>query len=174
MGKAHREVPPREVARPTNSWRVIVRSATLAAALLSGTLFTACPLYGPVAMYGPPPVPHEPDVKITDFSYTPASPIRSGDTLTFRATLSRHTDAGWISVAVRKPELIRIGCNDAGFPPDETAGDGVYTGALLWDGALGTGEGLGVYAELRWNDGAPGQILGGPPLTILPEEGGQP
>lgn len=154
--------------------QTIIRLGALASALLSGTVFVACPAYGGQALYGPPPIPlpHEPDVTITDFSYTPASPIHLGETLTFSATLSRHTDAGWISAVVKKPELASAYCNDLGLAADAAPGDGIYTGTLDWEPPLSTGTSLPVYAELVWEDGAPGPTLDAPPLTILAAEEG--
>jgi len=128
------------------------------------------PVYGPM----PVPLPHEPDVTITDFSYAPASPIHVGDTVTFTTTLNRHTDTGHVGVTVKRLIVAATYCNDIGDEADAVAGDGVYTGQITWEATMGTGSGLPVFATLRWDDGAPGQTLAGPPLTVLPAEEEQP
>lgn len=146
--------------------RPLLRFGTLAAALLSGISSTGCDRM----MYGMPPPDHERDVTITDFSYSPASPIHVGDTLTFRATLTRPTAAGFVCAVVSIPEAVRVRCNDEGLPPDEVAGDSVYSGALVWDSALGTGSEQLVYAEIKWYDGTWWPPRSAAPLTVLPAE----
>jgi hypothetical protein len=185
MGKIHWEVPAREVARPGSMWRVVWRVATLTAALLSGTLFTACPLYGPVAMYGPQPAygitppPHDSSVVLQDFSYTPASPIHGGDTLLLTAQLNKPTEAAYLDVNIGTPAhpvtgypTLTIYLRDDGVAPDATALDGVWSAELPWAGMPAPLADLPVTAELHWQDGYPGQHLDGPALSVLPEEEG--
>ena len=155
--------------------RLAMRLCGMVSMALAGAAgCTGVPAYGVVyPMYGPAVPPHDPSVVLQDFTYTPASPIHVGDQLTLQAHLNKPTEAASLRAIVKKETLATCYLNDAGMPPDLTEGDGVYTGALVWTRELGTGKGLPVWVELSWMDGAPGQTLDGPPLTILPEEGGQ-
>jgi hypothetical protein len=135
---------------------------------LSGGTFVNC------AAYGEPYIPpHDPTVVLQDFSYTPASPIHVGDTLRLTATLNHSTDAGWLQAVVKHHKLAAVDLRDNGIPPDETDGDGVYSGELTWGPELGDGKGLRVFGELTWLDGFEGQTLEAPLLTILQAEGGE-
>ena len=128
------------------------------------------------ACYGVPslPPPHDPTVVLLDFSYTPASPIHVGDTLTLRATLNKHMHAGWMQAVFKNFKFASVDLLDDGVAPDDLAEDGVYSGSMSWEPELGNGKGLRVFAELQWFDDYEGQQLDAPPLTILPAEEGQP
>jgi hypothetical protein len=77
---------------------------------------------------------------IRSFSYSPPSPIHPGEMLTFT---SRILEPNVVSVqALASGEShgeLRVNLHDDGVAPDETAGDLMYTGAAVWDPALGTG-----------------------------------
>jgi len=158
----------------TRKW--MARLCCALSALLAGCSFSGMfhDSYN-IGAYGipTPPLPHDPTVRIEGFSYTPASPVHLNDTLTLQAHLNKPTEAGYMQVVVKKPSLAVSYLNDAGYEADAVAGDGVFTGELAWTAELGTGKGLPVWVELRWDDGAEGQQLDGPPLTVLPEEVGQ-
>lgn len=135
---------------------------------LSGSVFVNCGAYGAPM---PPPLPHEPDVVLQDFSYTPASPIHAGDTIRFTARLNRHTEAGAVRVAVGEiGGGIELYDDGNPYSGDAAAGDGVYATRVYWQTQYGVGENLPVWFRLDWDDGAPGQMLSAPPLTVLPEE----
>jgi hypothetical protein len=157
--------------------RLLTRIMALTAALFSGALFTACPMYGIYPMYGPvpaygmsPPV-HDSTVQITDFSYTPASPVHAGEQITFTLTLNKPTSAGGVYVALGpEPGTVKQGLTDDGYAPDALAGDGVYTGIGVWQPSLPLVENTPVTAHLIWYDGAAGQTREGLPLTVLAAE----
>lgn len=162
MGKARHQILRGAWARP------LLR--------LAGWLAGVGCMAGVTACYGAPyvPLPHDPTVTIDHFTYTPASPIHVGDTLTLTATLNHPTNAGWLQATVKKPSLAQGVLYDNGIAPDSAPGDGIFTGTLEWSPPLDDGVGLPVWVELLWDDGYPGLQLGGPPLTILPPEVGQP
>lgn len=150
--------------------RVALRIGLAGLAFLAGCGWFDMP--GARSMYGVylPPWPHDPTVTLDSFSYTPASPAHVGDELVFRATLNKPANGVYLRAAIGQPERELCSMNDYGIPPDVTAGDGAYAGWVTWVAEAGTGEDLPVWVELEWDDGAPGQTLSGPPLTVLPEE----
>jgi len=176
LGKAHRDVPSRDVAKPLNIWRLAVRIATLAAALLSGTLFSSCTgagMYGPQPTYGVVPPPDESAVRVTDFSFYPASPIRRGDELTFTLELSRPANAGRVHVTIGERDQVRLYLDDDGSYPDGTAADGIFAGSIVWQYSQPEVVTLPVEAYVYLHD-APALYIDGPPLTVLPDEEGGP
>ena len=133
------------------------------------------------AMYGPPPVEHDPTVEITDFSYEPAGSARVGDTLAFTVTTNKpfRGDQGWIEVDIGSAatpllgypaSTLWIGLNDSGTSGDQTAGDGIWSGELEWLPAYGAQQNLPVAAHLRWYNGYLKGPVFAPPLTVLPAE----
>ena len=179
MGKARQGDRMRETAQPIKVWRALVRVATLAGALLSGTLLNGCmpdvhALYGPLPAYGVFPPPDDSPVYITDFSYTPASPILAGDRLTFSLKLNKPVNAGTAAVYIADGSAeVHVTLFDDGEGPDGAAGDGTYTGSVVWQKAPKEVITLPVEAEVGLNNGAPSLHADGPPLTVLPnEEGG--
>jgi hypothetical protein len=159
------------------NWLRAGKHETLRALMrMAGWLAGAGCMAGLTACYGPPslPPPHDPTVVLLDFSYTPASPVRVGDTLTLHATLNHTTHAGWMSAVFKNFKFVSVDLLDDGLPPDDLADDGVYSGRITWGPELGNGKGLRVFAELQWFDDYEGQTRDAPPLTVLPaEEGGQ-
>lgn len=158
---------------------MLIRFGALASALLSGTLFTGCPMYGVYAMYGPEPAygiptpPHDPTVQITDFSYTPASPIRVGDELLLVVELNKPTGAGYVYAAIGNLPSATPTLRDDGLPPDTQPDDGRYACSMLWGPGLPLLDAAPVTAHLAWFDGAPDLTRDAPPLTVLPAEEGQ-
>lgn len=144
--------------------RMLVRLAGWLAGGSCAAALTAC--------YGAPPTPepHDPTVVLQDFSYSPPGPIHVGDTLRLQATLNHSTQAGWLQVVFKKPELASVYLADDGLSPDAAPADGIYTADFTWEARLGDGKDLPVWAELVWDDGFEGQHRDAPPLTILPPE----
>ena len=146
---------------------VLRRCWLVAVALLAG-----CPipgiygLYGPQPAYGVTPPPHDPTVQITDFSYSPSSPIRLGDTLTFTAQLSHPAQGSSLEVVLGDPAVNFAPLRDDGRAPDDIANDGVYRGTALWKPSFGLAQDKPVKVQMTWYDGAPGGELAGPPLTV--------
>lgn len=155
--------------------KYLLKALCIIAALLAGCEMWKGPGEGIVLDYGMPPPPHEPTVQLVSFSYSPASPIRVGDELVYTVRLNHPLAseyAAHLSVMFGSSPGGGGFLYDDGQPPDEVAGDGIYTDALLW--TLGPVDNLPATAHLEWADGAPGQTLTGPPLTVLPaEEGGE-
>ena len=112
---------------------------------------------------------HDPTVVIQSFSYKPGGPIHSGDRLTFTAVLNKPARGAVLKAIVKKSKAVAIELNDSGFGADGIEGDGSYSGETFWSPELGTGSSLSVWVELKWKDGAPGQRLAGPSLTVLPK-----
>lgn len=157
-------------------WRLVARLALGCCALLAGCDWGQM---GARNMYGVylPPQPHDPTVTLDSLSYTPASPIRIGDTLQLTATASHATVAGYVVVIVDKGhhDTFAVALRDDGQAPDDVAADGVWRGAAPWPAQFGTCSKALLTAYLRWYDGADGGSLRAPNLTVLPaEEGGQP
>lgn len=143
--------------------RLMLAGLTALLALLSGCKGTggwAEPMYG---MEIPP---EHPTVVLTDFSYTPASPIRVGDTLTLTVTTSEPVEQALVSV--RLPSLTDryVELADDGQPPDETAGDGIWTAERLWTEEMGNPTRGAIEAELFFLTYYRQQQLWGPDLTV--------
>ena len=135
-------------------------------------LLAGCPaplaigVYGPQPAYGVTPPPHDPTVQITDFSYTPSSPIHRGDTLTFTAKLSRPAPGNALEVVLGDPARNFAALRDDGLAPDDHANDGVYRGTAVWKYSFGLAQDEPVKVQMTWSDGVPGGELAGPPLTV--------
>lgn len=156
-------------------WRLLLRMGTLAVALLSGTLLGSCPMagmYGPQPAYGVVPPPHDPQLVLEDFSFTPAQ-LQGGELLRITAH-TNHSTIG-VDMEARFAGPGGTACsawlNDYGLPPDGVASDNVWHGELVWDSAQDPPGTYSVTLTLDWQDGWPGQQLTGPPLTVLPEQG---
>lgn len=135
---------------------------------LSGSVFVNC------AAYGMPMIAHDASVVLEDFSYTPASPIHVGDTITFHAKLNHYADGAYLSVNAGQPGYFQTYLHDYGKMGDGKAGDGIYTSVVQWHAWNGSGSGIPISVDLWWDDGYTQQHLSAPPLTVLPaEEEGQ-
>ena len=120
-----------------------------------------------------PSAPYDPTLRLTDFSYTPASPLHLGETL----QLSARTNHGFTGSAVHV--YVKAGENEPVYPlawlrddgqaPDDTAGDGQWHGFLEWAPSFGLRTDALITARLWWRD-HPAQVVDGPPLTVLPED----
>lgn len=146
------------------------RLAGLLTVLVGGGMVTAC--------YGMPIPSSDPAVHLVDFSYAPTA-ARPGDLLTFNAVLNKPAPQGACDVtgligdetapvAGVLDGRLRCYLNDYGYPPDVTAGDGVWTGDSILPADLEPQSGLPVTLSLEWYDGQIGSRLSGTPLTVLP------
>jgi len=120
-------------------------------------------------MYGMPPPSEHPTVRLTDFSYTPASPIYIGDTLVLTAVTNEPTTTASMHAYLPATVTKYVELQDDGQPPDETAGDGTWTAELVWTEELGAVEDKNVQAELSFNGRYNSQHIW-QPLTVLTEE----
>lgn len=145
--------------------KMIFRLAA-AGVLLMLAWIAGCHMPGGQADYGVQAPPHDPTVELIDFSYTPASPIHVGDTLTFTATLNHHSVSSDLVVRLGEPPVDMVPLNDTGYPPDVTANDGVYTGNLIWTPELGPASGMLITLQMLWFDGPPYMERTAPPLTV--------
>ena len=129
-----------------------------------------------MAVYGPPPVQHDPTVEVTDFSYQPASPAHVGDTLRFTATTNAPF-FGWegeIRVVIGNEQTgplvgydsatLEVLLNDYGWEAD------VAQGELEWLAEYGPQQELPVAAHLWWTDGYMTEAVFAAPLTVLEAE----
>lgn len=160
--------------------RALRHLGLLALGMLAALTGCSPPVITP--LYGPPPVEHDPSIEFADFSYQPASPIRIGDTLQFRATTSKPFSGyeGEIRVVIGDEQLapligsdaptVNVLLNDHGLEADEVEGDGVWTGELVWLAEYGPQQDLPVEAHLHWLDGYVTAPVLGAPLTVLPAE----
>ena len=151
--------------------KALLRLALVAAAWLAGChtpIFS--PAYGMQPLYGIDWPPHDPTVAITDFSYTPQSPVHIGDTLSFTTTLNHATDGANLEVAIGQSAVQYAMLQDYGWAPDARAHDGIYSGTLEWQPAFGPITNQPVVVRLIWYDGYPGLELAGPPLTVEEQE----
>jgi len=131
--------------------------------------------------YGDVPPKHDPKVEITDFTYTPASPIRINDKLTFSASLNKSIDSSVARVVAEiGSEAVPLAgysevsivawLNDYGADGDETAGDGIWTTELKWSPDFGAQQDAPVSGHLQWADGYRTDPIAFEPLTVLPAE----
>ena len=120
---------------------------------------------------------HDPTVQLTDFSYTPASPVQPGDTLVFTVNTSNPLYRIDSSVEVRIGSnehpvagvaggVLTQRCRDDGIAPDAAAHDGVNTGQITIPDSVQPQSGLPVSTWLSWFDGHNTPELAGPPLDI--------
>lgn len=162
------------------------RTAKLLLYMVSGlcALLAGCFGGSTEALYGPPnPPPHDPTVTLTDFSYTPATGVRAGDTITYTVTASKtiNFDAGQVRVQLGTQEQPIAGVTsrtlfawpkDDGNAPDAVAGDGVFTAERQIPPFVKPQQGIPVVAEIDWFDDNPGQSIQGQPLDIGEPEAG--
>ena len=143
-------------------------------ALLAGCSKWWEPGLGGQLDYGVPPPPHDSTVQLIDFAYSPASPWHVGDEFLVTATVNhppKNRYSAYLQFSIGTQ--LEIPLNDDGSPPDATAQDGVWSGGYSVYENFEPGANLPTLLRLIWDDGAPGQQLDGPPLTVLPnEEGG--
>ena len=154
----------------------LLRASLLLLAVLAGCKFPViAPLYGPPAPEDPP----DPQLALTDLSYEPVSPVELGEVITFRATANKTFSEHELFVRIAEDydsfswylkHLLTAKLLDDGIPPDETAGDGVFSGSLMIPPRLGAREGLPVIARVEWWSTAPPPEISGAPLTVLPRE----
>ena len=134
-------------------------------------------LYGPQPLYGAAPPPHEPGVVLTDFSYTPATGVQAGDTLTYTVTVNKtfNTSAGQVRVQLGTDTQPVAGVTsrtlfawptDDGVAPDVTAGDGIFTASRQIPAFVEPQQDIPVVVEIDWWDEFPGPSLQGDPLDI--------
>jgi hypothetical protein len=136
--------------------------------LLAGCYSTIRPMYGMQPLYGIIPGPHDPEAQLLDFSYTPASPVKYGSEVIFKAHSNKTFYAGAMLGEVGNGNTAHVYLNDRGQAPDAVALDGEWTGRITW-GTKPTSEiTLPVSLRLIWDDGAPGQVLTGDDLTVQP------
>lgn len=146
--------------------RILSRLALGLTAIISG-----CPMYGVMKlMYAPPPVSHDPSVKIENFSFTPGNPLNGGGQVDFKVGLNKPTEAGYVHIAVGEPRIGEVQLNDYGNAPDEVANDGIWTGAWQVPEQSEGGD-YSTIAYLTWFDGYPSLEQEGGQLTITEPEG---
>jgi hypothetical protein len=149
--------------------KLVFRALCFAALLLAGV---ACkyllPVYG-VPFYGSVPPREHPTVKLTDFGYTPASPIHIGDKLTLIA--QTNTPVADAQVFAELPAAIPAPTQllDDGQPPDQAAGDGIWTAEKTWTADMGPVNDGYVSVVLGFFGNYASQTLT-ESLTVLPEE----
>lgn len=119
--------------------------------------------------YGVPPPPSHPTVKLTDFTYTPASPIHVGDTLTLTAVTTLPLAGGSMSAYLPTTVNSSVHLMDDGQPPDLLAGDGIWAGERVWTEDMGTPTDRSVQLIFS-TPGYFDQATSGPKLTVLPAE----
>jgi hypothetical protein len=131
--------------------------------------------------YGLPPPKHDPTVEITDFTYTPASPIHINDKQTFTATLNRADQTGYPSLVVEigseaEPvvgyagPIISFRLSDGGRSHDEETGDGIYSWGYWWLNPRSPQQDIPVTVHLEWADGYHSEPVAAESLTVLPAE----
>jgi hypothetical protein len=148
---------------------ILVRLA-LSAGLALISLLAGCQSgYKITNDYGVPPPPSHPTVELTDFTYTPASPIHIGDTLTLTAVTTLPLADGSMRASLPTTINRNVALNDDGWPPDQTAGDGIWTGEQMWMEDMGTPSD-GVIHLVLSTPGYFDQAKFGPRLTVLPAE----
>ena len=146
--------------------RVALAGATALLALLSG-----CKSPGGYLTpdYGMPMPPQHPTVVLTDFSYSPVSPIRVGDTLTVKAITSEPIMRAAILVHLPAKVDGDLELRDDGQPPDETAQDSTWTAEIIWTEEMGVVQDGVTWAMLAFQDFYDSQMLMGS-LTVLSSE----
>lgn len=147
-------------------FRTVIAAALAFVAVLAGCKS----IEPPRAMYGIIPSPEHPTVRLVDFNYTPASPIRVGDTLALTAKtnlpISDAAMHAYLPAAVNPGVELR----DDGQPPDLMAGDGIWSAERVWTAEMGEVESGPVWALLEFSEPYRGQELSAPSLTVLPAE----
>jgi hypothetical protein len=120
--------------------------------------------------YGVAIPPEHPTVRLTDFSYTPASPIHINDTLTL--TAKTNLPIADAQVLVHFPDTVEgpIELTDDGRAPDARAGDGIWMGEKTWTEEMGTADNGSIWVTLDFHGYYDSQMLT-KSLTVLPAEG---
>ncbi|MBN2081611.1 hypothetical protein JW859_05305 [bacterium] len=137
---------------------------------LAGACHSSGTCAGVVADYGVFPPRTHPTVEFTSFSYTPASPIHIGDTLTVTATTNQAVTNANMHAVLPAQENSSLVLNDDGQPPDVQAGDGIWTGERTWTASMGTSDNGSLVVMLEFaNYEYDSQLLYGT-ITVLPEE----
>jgi hypothetical protein len=135
--------------------------------VLLATGFAGCSWFtigGGGPAYGMPIVP----LDIKSFSYTSASPVHVGDTLTFIAELEPAGSRTAVVYAGNVAPRFRVQLHDDGQTPDAAEGDDVFSGSGPWLAANGTGE---TQALLHAEGFKHGEYASGDeslPLEVLP------
>jgi len=139
------------------------------ALIASGGITMSCPAYGVEFPDG------DPNVEITDFSYTPGTVVERGDTMEFKVTLSRTPldiyaqrvtvyvgEINWGSYRPTKWTgfTASLGARDDGLPPDAVANDQVYTAS--WQVPANYPIGWDIPVEAHYHD----DERGGPYFTV--------
>ena len=139
--------------------------------------------FGGEGAYGvpTPTEPPNPDLRLIDLSYEPASPVADGTELTFTVTANKVpvSPVGVEIIVAENKTLIDpslyahlwLHMYDNGVEPDVAANDGVYAGILKLPSQLGPMDSLSVAARVGWWSTATPPEIEGDPLSILaPEE----
>lgn len=152
---------------------------------LSASLAGSCSLPNEemelVQPYSVPPPPIDSTVKIEGFTYTPASPIKVGDRLTFTASFNRPVlpEAGELKILIGSKDQPLVGyapngmlvtANDEERDGDLVYFDGIWTSELIWLEVMGAQQDLPVSAHLEWSNGFVSEEVFAAPLTVLPAE----
>ena len=143
---------------------ILRRLLSLLAAVASGGVVMSCPAYGM------PDPGADPDVEITDFSYTPTGSVSRGTDVIFRATLNHAPLTMGIDdvhVLLRATGgqpgsywSVEVPMLDDGYDPDAFGNDLIYTGAWEVSDDCPLGE-LQVTAQYSYVDSesAPSLII---------------
>lgn len=149
--------------------KLITKALCFAALLLAGA---ACkyllPVYG-VPLYGSVPPREHPTVKLTDFSYTPASPIRIGDTLKLTARTNLPAADAQVFAQLPGNSGGPVELKDDGQAPDVAANDGIWTAEKTWGDELGTADNASIWVMLDFHGLYDDQMLART-ITVLEEE----
>jgi len=150
--------------------KLAFKALCFAALLLAGA---ACkyllPVYG-VPAYGSVPPREHPTVKLTDFSYTPASPVHIGDKLTLIAQTNMPVADAQVYAELPAAIPSPIQLMDDGREPDALAADGIWTGEETWTEEMGTADNSSIWVTLDFQGNYNSQMLT-TSITVLPEEG---
>jgi hypothetical protein len=162
----------------------LLRTTLFLLAVVAGCQASSCvPLYGIMPAYGvmPPTENPDPALQLLDFSYEPSSPVADATELTFTVTANKASPAAdgvlvdigenneQIDFAIRGQ--LRTYLVDNGYPPDEVADDGVFTGLLQLPSQVGPLDNLSVVARVDWwSSATPPEIYGDPLSILAPDE----
>lgn len=151
--------------------RWLARFGLSLAGIFAGGVWGGCgvPMYGAELMYMPTPPSHDPTVTIEDFSYTPVNTAPPGTRIVFRATTSKPTNAGYVTMHFGNPTADFFHLYDNGYAPDSAAEDGIWSGEWTVPDDAQPGL-LAVSVHLDWWDGFSGLEFSGLPLTIIDGE----
>jgi hypothetical protein len=119
--------------------------------------------------YGVPPPPEHPTVQLMDFSHTPSEAIHAGETTTLTATTNLPISEARIR-AFPKPQGEGVTLLDDGQPPDEVAGDAVWTADYTWPADSEPTSEAYFYVKLSFDDYYMFQTLYSEKFEVLPAE----